>query len=105
MNMSAEKITRLLPLQKLPHRLTPGMPQISNPVEHSPQRRNMADRNHRFQAIELMQALGKLFFRIFSRRIEGRGIRIPQTNNLKSRDFNPPALKIVQPETAAQIRH
>src|ERR1035438_355932 len=105
MNVPAEKISRLLPLQELPHRPAPGMAQIRDPVEHRPQRRDVANRNHRLQPVELVQPLFQLLLRIFTGRLERRWIRVAETNHVEAADLDPPPVKVMQPEAAAQIRN
>ena len=103
--MPAEKIPGLLPLEKLPHRPAPGMTQIRDPVEHGPMRRDVANRNHRLQTVKLVQPLLQLFLRVLAGRIERRRIRVAETNHVEPADLDSPAVKIVQPEAAAQIRN
>ena len=68
-------------------------------------RRDMANRNHRLQAVKLMQPHFQLFLGILPWRVEWRRIRVAQTNHVEPADLDPPPVKVVQPESGAQIRN
>src|SRR5581483_12186366 len=94
---------RLLASHKFAHGLASRMPQIRNAIQHRPEWRNMTDRNHRFQAVELMQTLVQLFLRILPGRVKRRPVRIPETYDMKSFNLESATVKIVKSKPAAQI--
>ena len=58
-NVTAEKVRRLLALQKLTHGPAAGVTQIRDAVERGAMRRHMADGDHGREAVEGMEAFGQ----------------------------------------------
>src|SRR5579863_232822 len=77
-DVSAKQEFRLHAFHPLPQHLTPRMVPASNLIQLGPSRREVNHHIQRLLPLKRLQGTRNLLFRIFSRRIKGRGVAVPQ---------------------------
>ena len=80
------------------------MSQVRDAVEHRAVWRDVADRDHRLERVESVEALFEFLLGVLAGRVEGRAIRIAEADHVEAGDFHPAAVKVVEPETFAKVR-
>src|SRR5947209_8073049 len=102
MNVAAEQVVGLAPVDEIADGPAAGVHAIAHTVERRAMRWGVADQYQWIEGLEMRQALGQLGFAVLAGSVEGRGTRVTETGHVMLADAHGLLVEIVKAELRAE---